>query len=190
MEDLLSHLKIRLEKLKKSNLLALKLVLDDGPVKETLEGVEHLELTDDGIAVVKRLGKDRGETAFKLLDALAELKEVVVELTLLDVKNVVLNEHEIVDSLSKLVEDGKNVGGHGLSLGVTNFDLLELAKLGDGTGQVHDILAALSKGVKTNKESVGGDLPLVFGLALVVEIGVLELRADVKSEGKLLVSVC
>lgn len=59
---------------------------------------------------------------------------------------------------------------------------MELTKLGDGTGQVHDVLAAFGEGIKANKEGVGGYLPLVFGLSFVVEVGILELGADVKSE--------
>jgi hypothetical protein len=49
---------------------------------------------------------------------------------------------------------------------------------------VHDVLAALLEGVEADKESVGGDLPLVgtLGLALVLEVGILELRAGLESE--------
>jgi hypothetical protein len=47
---------------------------------------------------------------------------------------------------------------------------------------VHDVLAAFGEGIKANKEGVGGYLPLVFGLSFVVEVGILELGADVKSE--------
>jgi len=65
---------------------------------------------------------------------LAELEEVIVELTLLNVEDVVLDEHEIVDSLAELVENSEDVGSHGLTLGITDLDLLELHKLSDGTG--------------------------------------------------------
>jgi len=55
---------------------------------------------------------------------------------------------------------------------------------------VHDVLAALLEGVEADKESVGGDLPLVgtLGLALVLEIGILELRAGLESESQLVMS--
>jgi len=54
---------------------------------------------------------------------------------------------------------------------------------------VHDVLASLGEGVKTHKESVGRDLPLVLGLALVFKVGILELRTDVEGLGQLLMGV-
>jgi len=53
LEDLLGDLEVGLEKFKKSDLLALKLVLDDGSVEESLKGVKHLELADNGVTVVE-----------------------------------------------------------------------------------------------------------------------------------------
>jgi hypothetical protein len=38
-----------LVKLKQSDVLLLELILDDRSVKETLEGIEKLELTNDGV---------------------------------------------------------------------------------------------------------------------------------------------
>jgi hypothetical protein len=38
-----------LVKLKQSDVLLLELVLDDRSVEETLEGIEKLELTNDGV---------------------------------------------------------------------------------------------------------------------------------------------
>lgn len=170
-------------------MLALKLILDDWSVKEALKRVKHLEFTDDSVTVVERLSEHGSKTALKLLNTLAELEEVVVELTLLDVENVVLDEHEVINSLGELTEDSHDGGGHSLTLGVTDFNLLELAKLIDGTSEVHDVLASLGEGIKADKERVGGDLPLVLGLGLVVEVGFLKLGANVESKGELLVSV-
>jgi len=189
LEDLLSCLQVILENLKKIDLLALKLILDDGSVQETFEGVEHLELANNGVAVIEGLGEDGSETTFELLHALTEGKEVVIKLTLLDVKDVVLDEHEVLNSFGELVEDSHDVSGHGLALGVTNFNLLQLAKLVDSASQVHDVLAALRKGIKAHKERVGGDLPLVLALGLVLEVCILELGAHIEGKGQLLVSI-
>jgi len=62
---------------------------------------------------------------------LSELEEVVIEVSLLDVHDVVLDGHELINGLRELVEDPKDSGGQGLTLGVTNVDLLELAELDD-----------------------------------------------------------
>lgn len=52
-----------------------------------------------------------------------------------------------------------------------------------------DVLASLGEGVKTHEKGVGGDLPLILGLGLVLEVGILELRADVESQNQFLVSL-
>jgi len=54
---------------------------------------------------------------------------------------------------------------------------------------VHDILAALTESIKTNKKGVSGDLPLVVGFAFVVKVGVLELRTNIESKRKFLMSI-
>jgi len=48
-ENLLDCLKILLVKLQECNVLLLKLILDDWSVEKTLEGVEELELANDGV---------------------------------------------------------------------------------------------------------------------------------------------
>lgn len=48
-EDLLDCLKILLVKLQECNVLLLKLILDDWSVEKTLEGVEELELANNGV---------------------------------------------------------------------------------------------------------------------------------------------
>jgi len=54
---------------------------------------------------------------------------------------------------------------------------------------VHDVHAALGEGVETHKESVGSDFPLVLGLGLVVEVGILELGADVEGKSEFAVGI-
>lgn len=64
-----------------------------------------------------------------LFDALSKDKEVVIELLLLNVKNIVIDQHEIFDSLGEFIENGHNIGGHCLTAGVTDLNLLELMEL-------------------------------------------------------------
>ena len=67
---------------------------------------------------------------------------------------------------------------------------MELVELDNGACEVHNILASLLERVESHEESVCRDLPLVgaLGLALVLEVGVLELGAGLKSESQLVVS--
>lgn len=120
---------------------------------------------------------------------MAELEEVVIEFALLDVENVVLDQHKVFHGFGELDVDLHDVGSHRLALGITNFNLLQLAELRDCTSQVHDVLAALGEGVKTHKQGIGGDLPLVLRLAFVLKVGVLEFGADVESKRQLLVRI-
>ena len=117
--------------LKKSNVLLFELILDDWSVEESLEGVKELELTNDGVGVIETLSEDGSESSLELLDSLSELEEVIVEVPLLDVHDLVLDLAEIFNSLIELTVDCKDSGGQGLTFGVTNVDLLELAELDD-----------------------------------------------------------
>ena len=128
-EDGSDGLKIVFVELKKSNVLLFKLILDDWSVKKSLEGVKELELTNNGVGVIETLGEDGSESSLELLDSLSELEEVVVEVSLLDVHDVVRDGHEVFNSLGELIEDPKDSGGQGLTFGVTNVNLLQLAEL-------------------------------------------------------------
>jgi hypothetical protein len=77
---------------------------------------------------------------------------------------------------------------HGLSFGVTDFDLLEFVELHDGSSQVHDVLASLTEGIESYKESIGGDLPLVLALGLVIKVSLLEASAYLNTSSKASVS--
>lgn len=76
--------------------------------------------------------------------------------------------------------DGNDWGSQLLSLGVTDFNLLELVELDDGAGQMHDILASFREGIKSHEQSIGCDFPLILSLCFVFEVGILELWADIK----------
>jgi hypothetical protein len=54
---------------------------------------------------------------------------------------------------------------------------------------VHDVLASLGEGVEADEESVGGDLPLVLALGLVVEVSLLEASTDLDAESQAVMSV-
>jgi hypothetical protein len=66
---------------------------------------------------------------------------------------------------------------------------LELGELDDSAGKVHDVLASLREGVKSDKESICGDFPLSLCLLLVLKVGVLELGTDIEGDSELVVSL-
>jgi hypothetical protein len=74
---------------------------------------------------------------------LSELVEVIIESSLFDVHDVVFNLHEVLNGSSELFVDLNDGSRKGLTLGVTNLNLLELLELHDGVGQVHNVLASL-----------------------------------------------
>jgi hypothetical protein len=167
-----------LEKFKKSDVFALNVILDDRTVEEALKRIEQLEFSDNSVTVIERLGNDRGKTTFKFLNALAEVEEIVIEFAALNVHNVVGHGHELFDNNIELVKDLRETLAHGSAFSVTDFDFAQLLELLDGSCQVHDVHASFREGIKTHEKSVGGDLPLVLGLGLVVKVSVLVLGAD------------
>jgi hypothetical protein len=82
---------------------------------------------------------------------LTEFKEVIVEFALLNVHYIVLDLHEFFNRLVELTKDLKNRGSHGFTLGVTNFDLLQLVELLDSASQVHNVLASFAESIKSYK---------------------------------------
>jgi len=85
---------------------------------------------------------------------LTELEEVVVKLTDLNVKNVIFDLHELVDSLIELVKNDQDGVTKDLTLGVTNLNLGELVELDDGSSEMHDVLASLREAVKTHEQGI------------------------------------
>lgn len=162
-------------------MLLLELILDDGSVEETIEGVQKLELANDGIAVIETLGENGSKSSLEFLDALAELVEVVIEGSLFNVHDVVGDLHELLDGNIELSVDLDDGVGKSLTLGVTDLNLLKLLELDHSVGQVHDVLASLLEGIQSNKESVLSDFPLTSDLSLVLMVGLLELGAGIKS---------
>ena len=108
-------------------------------------------------------------------------------MSLLNVHNVIVDSGELFNSLVKLIEDFKDSCGKLFTLGVTNFNFLEFVELNDCAGKMHNILTSLGEGIKPDKESIGCNFPGVLSFCLILEVGILELRADIKSKGKLVV---
>jgi len=52
-----------------------------------------------------------------------------------------------------------------------------------------NVLASLREGVKSNEESVSGDLPLILGFSFVLEVSILEFGADIEGKNQFLVSL-
>jgi hypothetical protein len=136
-------LQVTLEQLEELNVLLLKLVLDNGSVEELGEGIKQLELANDGVAVIETLSENRCESSLKLLDTKAELVEVVIESSLFNVHDLILDLHEKVNGGLELSVDGVDCVGQGLTLGVTDLDVSKSSELLDGLSEVHDILASL-----------------------------------------------
>lgn len=84
----------------------LKLVLNDRSVQEILERVKKLEFTDDGVAVVKTLCQDGGNSSFELLNSLLEFVEVIIEFSLFNVHNIVSDRGELSLSFLEFFVDG------------------------------------------------------------------------------------
>jgi hypothetical protein len=54
---------------------------------------------------------------------------------------------------------------------------------------MHDVLASFRERIKSHEESVGCDFPLVLGLGLILKVSILELGANIKSKGELVVGL-
>lgn len=123
---------------------------------------------------------------------MTELEEVISKSLLLDIHDFVswLNGAEGLDGLSELGLNGHDGGAHGLTLRVTNLDLLQLVELLDRLRQLHDVLAPLDEGIKSDEEGAGCDLPGGLALGLVVVVGLLELGTEFHAHSELAVGFC
>ena len=118
---------------------------------------------------------------------MSKQEEVIIELLLLNVKDIVLNEHEVLNSLGELIEHGHDVGCHSFAARVANLNFLKLVELRNSASQVQDVLTSLREGVETNEERVGADLPLIFRALFVLKVCILELGAHIQSLSELCV---
>jgi hypothetical protein len=138
---------IRLEDFKQSLLFLLELIMDNLSLQKAVKALKKLEFADESVTVIERLGKNGGKTSLLLLSALSELEEVVSELFLLNVHHIVVDEHELLNSLSELSLNSDDGLRHGFSLSVSNLDSLQLVELNDGLSQLHDVLAPFDEGI-------------------------------------------
>lgn len=77
------------------------------------------------------------------------------------------------------LEDCTNGLSQSFTFGSSNEDVVEFVELGDGLGQVQDVVTTFKEIVQSDEQSVCGQLPLVLSLSFVLEISVLEFGADV-----------
>jgi hypothetical protein len=176
-------------KLKEDNLFFLKLVLNDWSLKKFIKGIQKLELSNDGITIIETLGQDRSDSSLELLDLLSELIEVIIECSHLDVHDVIFGFTEIVDGSVELTVDLFETISKSSTFGVSDLDLVKLLELQNGVCKMHDVLASLKEAIKSDEQSVGGDLPLVLGLSLVVKVGIFEFVANFDSKSEVSVSL-
>lgn len=118
---------------------------------------------------------------------MSELIEVIIELSLLNVHDVIFHLHEFISVLGEFFKESDNTCSQSITFGITNFNIFNFSKLNNGTGKVLNVLASFQESIKSNKQSIGGDLPLVLALGFVVKVSVLELVADVNTQGKFVV---
>jgi len=132
-------------------LLALKFILDAWAVEETLKTLKQLELANQGIAVIERLSEQSSKSALEVFDFLTEVKKVILELTALNIHDIVGYRTKLLLSGHKLLVELPDGLSHGRALGVTNLDVLQLIELHNGLSDKHQILAPLSEGIQSYK---------------------------------------
>jgi hypothetical protein len=117
------------------------------------------------------------------------LIEVIIECSHLDVHDVIFGFTEIVDGSVELTVDLFETISKSSTFGVSDLDLVKLLELQNGVCKMHNVLASLKEAIKSDEQSVGGDLPLVLGLSLVVKVGILEFVANFDSKSEVSVSL-
>jgi hypothetical protein len=120
-----------LVKLKKNDVLLFKFILNVWPAEETFERIQKLELANDGVTVIETLGQDRGEASLKLFNLLTEFVEVILEFPLLDIHDVILDLHELIDSFLEEVVNLEHSCTQCFTFGVSNLNLLKFSELND-----------------------------------------------------------
>ena len=124
-------------------MLLFKFILDDWSGKKSFKGIQEFEFSNDGITVIKALGKDRGKSSLKTFDSLSKLVEIIIEHSLFNVHNVVFDLHELIDSNGEFIINLENTSSKSLTFSVTNLNSIKLIEFDDGLGQLHKILASL-----------------------------------------------
>jgi hypothetical protein len=74
---------------------------------------------------------------------LSEFVEVVIELSLLNIHDVILHLHEFSSRLVELLKDSVDTGSKSFTFGVTDFNLVDAFELDDGLDEMDNVLASL-----------------------------------------------
>lgn len=167
----------------------LKLILNYWSREKWLKSIQKLEFSGNGVRIIKTLSQDRGNSSFEFLDSLSKFVEIIVELSLLNIHDIIFDFHELILEFLEFFKKSYNTSSQSVTFGVTNFNFLDLTKLNDGASEVLDVLTSLKEGVKSNKESISSNLPLILALSFVLEVGILEFVTDVNAQRKFAVSL-
>ena len=135
------------------------------------------------------MSENRGNSSFELLDLLSELIEVIIESSHFNVHDIIFGLTELIDGCIELRIDLFKTISKSSTFSVSDFDLIKLFELQNGICKMHDVLASFKEAIKSDEQSVGGDLPLVLGLSLVVKVGILEFVANFDSKSEVSVSL-
>mmetsp|Transcript_120631 Transcript_120631/g.210023 ORF Transcript_120631/g.210023 Transcript_120631/m.210023 type:complete len:586 (+) Transcript_120631:9970-11727(+) len=180
--DVLDVLQVRGVRGDQLALLLQPLLLDDTPVQDALEGVDHLEDRVDDDAVLESGGEDGAHPPVQLEDDSPELDPVLLEGRVIDVEHVVLHDAELVVGLVERLVDVHNVRAELLALGPANLHALQAGHEDEGFHQVQNVVAALEEQVEPLEEGRVPEPPRVVALlghlGFVVEVAILEVRAD------------
>mmetsp|Transcript_4516 Transcript_4516/g.13033 ORF Transcript_4516/g.13033 Transcript_4516/m.13033 type:complete len:591 (-) Transcript_4516:373-2145(-) len=173
--------------------LLLELRLDDRPIGQAIEVVKQLQAHLHRVPIVEGGAEQAAQSAVEVLDGLAEVHEVYVEVRLVHIHDVVVDALERVHGIVELLVHGDDACGEGPPLGASDVDSFQLRVLDDRPGEVYRVLAALSEGIQAREESVVLHLPGLRLLgradAAVQHVRVLERCADLQSLLELVVGL-
>ena len=96
----------------------------------------------------------RGDSSFQLFDSLLELVNVILELSLLDIHDVIFLLILVDEVFLSFLEIGVN-SFHTccklVALGISDFNFIKCSELGDGAGEMCDVLTSLLERVQSNE---------------------------------------
>jgi len=133
------------------------------------------------------LSENRSDSSFELLDLLSELIEVIIESSHFNVHDIIFGLTELIDGRIELSIDLFKTISKSSTFSVSDFDLIELFELQNGVCKMHDVLASLKEAIESDKQSIGGDFPLILRLSLVVKVGIFEFVANINGKSKVFV---
>lgn len=165
-----------------------KLILNYWPVKKRGKRVKKLEFSYDGVTVIEALSQYGGNSSFELFDSFLEFVNVILELSLLNIHDVIflfilINESFL--SFLEITENSFDTQREMIAFGVSDFNFIKGGKLGDSVREMCDVLTSLLERVQSNEKSICSDLPLVFGLLLIFVVAHFEFPTNLQGLFKL-----